>query len=207
MPKSSKSLRRRARSTAVMHPPTFTATPLISQRFRFVAVSNRNQFFYFGNLCYLLCRATSSTTILPFFSCIRVKSFEMWASAETGVTKTVLFRGYASQASTAQLSNDEIVLTDTAVGTAQPAHVKWVPARNTALGNFHGSGSTFYAMSITAPVGTVLDIVIEGRPDLPNNGTVVAGAFSLSAGSFYTAAPDLSLSNWVSVNTAAAPLA
>jgi hypothetical protein len=45
-------------------------------------------------------------------------------------------------------------------------------------------------MSITAPVGTVLDIVIEGRPDLPNNGTVVAGAFSLSAGSFYTAAPD-----------------
>ncbi len=197
----------------IAHPPSFNAVPIFRQRFRYVALSNRSQSFNFGNLCAVLSRAIAANTILPCFSAVRIKSVELWCPSRDSalpaepISRTVIFRAYASQSSSAQLSNDEVALSDTSVGTAEPAHVRWVPRSGTALANWIGSGSTFYSFTIVAPLATVLDIELECRLDTVNNTNSISGAYTLTPGYIYQCPPDLSVSNWACVNSTSSVLA
>jgi hypothetical protein len=112
---------RNGENQAVAHPPQFVATKMITSRSRFRAAAANGALSVTRAILLntLVMNSASGTTNYRLFSGIRLRSIEMWFSSASSTTPI-------SVEWTSTYGPSRIV-SDSPVGTAQPAHVKSTP--------------------------------------------------------------------------------
>jgi hypothetical protein len=99
--------------------------------------------------------ATAANAAYGLFEAFRIRCVEMWAPpSSTGAATTVAIEeGPAGSA----LGNPSRRISDVTMGQSRPAHVRWVPQRDTLLANWI-TAATSNLLLFTGPTGTTIDI-------------------------------------------------
>lgn len=157
-----KSKNRRGRKNPVdpvPHPPPISGVTLLQRRHqRYVATANTVVNITYQNLLDSVLIASSATQGFQLFEAVRVVKVECWyASMSSAIgTVSVEFNGLI-----AGFVGDQKVHQDSSMAT-RPAHVVARPGKNTAAAFFQpSSGSSCF--QLTAPSGTIVDVVLEFR--------------------------------------------
>lgn len=134
----------------------------------------------FANLLDTFLVATTAVDGFDVFQSVRIRAVEVWADAILGAASTVEVQFLGNVAG--QFGKTQ-AFSSTSMAV-QPAHVKAVPARRSALA-FYQQSSADVAFQITCPVGAVIDLELTLAQRF---GTQVAAANALvgaTAGAFY----------------------
>jgi len=165
----------------ISHPPMIPQLNIAhSTRMRFIAGSAATVNVTFQNLLDTFLVATSATAVADVFEAVRIKAVEIWAVPVIGNATTVEVQFVSNVAG--QYGKPQ-VFTDTSMGV-QPAHVRAVPARQSALALWQLSSSAV-AFELLCPAGAVIDLELSfiGRFGAPTAAQNVGVA--LTAGGFY----------------------
>jgi hypothetical protein len=156
-------------------PIQFRANPEITRRYRFVSASGATTAINDFNLLLMAgVSATTATVGNCIFQSAKLRNVEIWtppAAQGAAATCSVLFP-VGNQSQPREVS-------DTTVSTAVPAHLSCGPPAN-SLASFWNDGSTgLPVMSITAPVGSIIDVIVSlvmGDASTNNNAATLVGA-------------------------------
>lgn len=133
--------------------------------------------------------ATSATSAQPIFDAVRVNSIEMWALVGTGNAPTTVSITPAQTGNPGPGISGKTV-SDTSMGTARSAHIKWRPDPASLQGMWLSVENDSDFITINCPIGTVIDVSCMLRLNSsvsPAPALVVAGAI---AGATYYMALD-----------------
>ncbi len=103
-----------------------------------------------GGVCSVV-----NTTFVPFCNSFKLKSIEVWSPLVTAGTPTT-----CSVEWTGTNNSPNVEVTDTTVTSTFPAHLKTKPPRN-SLASFWQVGSANQICLLTAPTGSIIDVVIS----------------------------------------------
>jgi hypothetical protein len=152
-----------------MAPSQIKSNIELVHRYRFVsssptptAITGSSLLGCLGTVC-----TASNAQLVPFFGSVRVQSIEIWAPpAAQGGAATCSVEWIGSN----NTPNREH--SDTTVSTAQPAHVKAVPPPQ-SLASFWSTFASGSVATITAPTGSIIDLVVSAIlfDDTNNTGT------------------------------------
>jgi len=135
----------------------------------------------FQNLLDTLVVGTSATTVADAFFAVKIRKVEMWADSVVGTSTTVtcVFAGTGTG-----FVGDQKVNTDSSMGI-QPAHVMSRPSPKSLASNYQVS-STQQALSLTAPVGAVIDLELSFIQIFGGGGVAAQNAsVATNAGALY----------------------
>ncbi len=137
--------------------PKLDTNVRMHHRFRFQALSavtaepilNSDLIGIGGGVCSVL-----DSTFIPFCNSFKLKSIEVWTPLVTAGTPTT-----CSIEWTGTNNSPNVEVTDTTVTSTFPAHIKTKPPRN-SLASFWQVGSSNQICILTAPLGSIIDVVI-----------------------------------------------
>lgn len=147
------------------NPPQITSTIMVkNHRFRFV--SNAGAYtgtVTFDDLADLMCVATTATTAVRQWAALKLKQVEIWAGNSAGNASNTVQMEWVD---TVNIGGSDIVITDTAIGLMDIAHIKSSPPGGSKaadwLNNSSGSsGSDFTILNINLPQGAIIDITLD----------------------------------------------
>jgi len=178
--------KRQGGGQAIPHPPQIRPAIRWANRLRFsVTTAASQKVITMDNLFNTVLIATSATTGVNFFNSIRVKAVEVWGpSPAAGTATTVSVAFITDQTSFAVQGGDSVVFSDTSV-SVEPAHVRAVPGKSLVsmfLSPYQSSSANALQLFLlTAPVGSVIDVEIEGLNSLGSNPAPLAVTQALVA--------------------------
>ncbi len=174
-----------SKSGGTTHPPSFTATFVVSKKVRFIATAAAAaDALTSDSFGQLLGVAVSTTSVRPVASHIRVRKIEMWgpmSSTLAPVTVSVEWTGAQGFAKSNRIS-------DTSMGSNEPAHVVSRPPRGTLVADWIDQQQAFAMCTLAYPANAVVDVTYDfavADDGVPLPPRVVVGA---TAGAVYVAA-------------------
>lgn len=160
------------RREAQAHPPQTTFQFSTERRMRFnVTTALQEQAFTFENLLDTIGVAKTTTAGQNLFTHVKVKAVEMWAVPVVGNVALVACQFVGSGSGAVGSGR---VVSDTSMGI-QPAHIIARPERMSQVGQYQVSNAAA-AFELTAPVGTVIDVMVSFRNVLDNGAAAAANA-------------------------------
>jgi len=164
----------------IPHPPPSGNTTLSHRcRLRFVSISAFAGNITYQNLLDAINVATSASTAVDVFFCVRLKRVQIWSNGLTNVSQTLEFT-YGGLV----VNGDEKMHTDMSMGI-EPAYIDARPSGKSQA-SFWNSSSTAVAWFMDIPANSVTDVVCEFRNNLIGTGPATqfapAGA---TAGAIY----------------------
>jgi len=173
-----------------MHPQPFQPSFVLKKKIRFKAVAAATTALVFNDIYDLWCVAATATSAYRIAQAVRVKKIEIWgpmASDLVPVTVSVDWTGSATSGSFGKSNR----VSDTSMGSAEPAHLVTRPPPGSQIAQWLTGGSTTALCSLTYPAGSVIDLTYElvARDDgtAQSVASAVAGA---TVGSNYIRALD-----------------
>jgi len=153
--------RRNRRRGAPMSPPTFSASKVISSRYRFECNTSLGQTPVTAqDLLDLLCMATGTTAAYRICSAVKLRSVRMWGPMASDLKPVTCEVEYA-QSESAAIGNPSTVRSDTSIGATRGACVSYAPPAG-SLASFWqprvASDELFY---LTGPANSIVDIVLD----------------------------------------------
>jgi len=138
-------------------PPQIASNIQYTHRYRFTstsatltAITPQSLLGAAGTIC-----TNTNTAVNPFNGSVRVKRVEMWAPPATqGSTTTCSVQWVGDQ----KTSNFEV--SDTSNSVTTPAKISSSPPR-LSLASFWNQNSTSTLFSLVAPVGTIIDVLLD----------------------------------------------
>ncbi len=152
---------RRVSQNKSPNPPQLQATISHKHRFRFV-VTNAGGINYAltaNDFADLLCVATSANVAYRLWDSVRIRAIEMWCANSSGSSSNTVQVEYSSVGSYG--GSTGITYNDTALGTANIAHVKTSPPPMSLASFWIGRTENTELVTITGPQGSVIDLVLE----------------------------------------------
>lgn len=152
---------KRSQGGANSHPPMFNPSTVLRKRIRFQAVAAGTTTITSIDLADLYCVAATAVSAYQLGNNFRLKKIEMWgpmASNLVPVTVSVDWIGNASGAGAAGKSNR---VSDTSMGSAEPAHLKTSPPPTSQLSQWQNGLTNFNLCKLTYPAGTVIDLTYD----------------------------------------------
>lgn len=148
-----------ARPQGVAHPPTLYATPKLRTKIRFQVAAGGAYSISQQNIADLLCFPTvAGVTAYRITQHFRIRSFELWSPpSSTGTPNTIYFQWTANASG---ISDESRVYTDTSLGQDRPAHIKAVPPKGTAHGNWQVA-SNVIVCDFNVLTGSIIDLDVE----------------------------------------------
>lgn len=148
------------------------------------------------DLLDLKCMATGSSAAYRVFGAAKLNSIEVWSGNATGnAVNTIEVELATNNPNFGSMSK---IFSDSAIGTANVAHVKAIPPRDSFSGAWLPTvGSTEYVLAyLTLPLGSIVDVnmtvdLIDEEAATPVTGTVSAATL----GVLYTRSLDNHSSN------------
>jgi len=164
----------------IAHPPAFTSTFIVKKKVRFQAsAAGSADVVQIASIGDLWCVATTATSASQLAEFIRIKKIEMWgpmASDLVPVTVTCDWTG----AATAGLFGKSNRVSDTSVGSTEPAHILSRPPQGSQIAEWLNAANSNTAFQLTFPSGTVVDftyeLVVRDSGSTQAVGTAVVGA-------------------------------
>jgi len=154
------------------HPPSTTFQLSTQRRLRFnVTTALVEQPFTFQNLLDTIGVAKTTIAGQNLFTHVKIKAVEMWCVPVVGNVALVAcaFMG----ASAGNLGSGR-VRSDTSMGI-EPAHIMARADRQSQIGQYQVSSANA-AFELTAPVGTVIDVIVSFRNALDNGAAATQNA-------------------------------
>jgi len=159
--------RKRQGSEAIPHPPQIRPSIIWTNRLRFtVTTAATGKSFSVNNLFDTVLVAKTTTAGSQLFTNLRLKAVEVWGpspAAGTATTVSVFFPTVSTAGFA--VGGDNVVFSDTSV-SVEPAHVRASPA-GTASSLWQSNQDSSATPNnnsifvITAPVGSVVDVLVE----------------------------------------------
>jgi len=167
----------------IMKPRQINSNIRVSHRYRFVSTSGTATAVTGQSLLGALgvFPTIANSTVAAIFGSVRIKNLEMWTTTATlgsAVTCSVEWAGSAT-------NSGDIEISDTSVSTASPAHINSRPPKN-SLASFWSTATTGQLFVLTAPAGTIIDVVVEMTMFDDTNGSNAAiGVATAALGNVY----------------------
>jgi len=166
----------------IPHPPQFTSTFIIHKKLRFQASASGSALpISVQAIGDLWCVATTATSAFQIADFIRIKKVEMWApptSSLAPVTVTIDWSGSNS----AGLFGKSNRVSDTSMGSTEPAHILSRPPSGSQISQYLSAGTAATAFQLTFPSGTLIDfsydLVARDNGQSIAVGGPVVGAFA-----------------------------
>lgn len=143
-----------------VHPQPFQPSFVLKKKIRFKAVAAATTTLTFNDLYDLWCVAATTTSAYRIASAIRVRKIEIWgpmASDLVPVTVVVDWTGSTTSGSFGKSNR----VSDTSMGSAEPAHLVTRPPPGSQIAQWLTGGSTTTICSLTYPLGSVIDLSYE----------------------------------------------
>lgn len=144
-----------------------------STKLRFQTAVAYNNAITTQNLLDCIIFATTSTVGFDVFKTVKIRQVEVWSGATTAAvptTVTVIFNG-----GTTFQGGDQVVHSDTVVGTARAAHVVARPQKGTYLSQYLISDAGNSAFSLNVPANAIVDVSLSFKGfDLVSPGPIMA---------------------------------
>jgi len=167
-----RSARRPSRQSAIS-PPPLTPSLMGRYRARYVVTADFSSTLGYSSLCRNFCICSSVANperVSCFFSNVKILSIEAWCqnpgSGSFAVGAATIALNWTG-ADSLGLGLDKVV-SDTALGTARPAHIYSRPPRQAPASMWHPYTSTDAYASMTVPQGTIIDVffafVVDASP-------------------------------------------
>jgi len=176
---------------AIMHPPQFSPTfKILGKRLRFQATAAspglQLTMIHFGDLWCLSTLATQATQIA---SHCRLKAIEMWAPPAASLVPVTVAIDWTG--GTVGGFGKSTRVSDTAVGSAQPAHIRSSPPLNSQIAQWFAANSNTEVCRISFPAGAIIDITYDVVVRDDASVAIVTGAVAGAApGAVYVRALD-----------------
>jgi hypothetical protein len=173
----------------IPNPPQWSSTIKTNFRQRFIATAAVNSGRQITNveLLDLKCVATAANAAYRLFYGLKINQIEMWAANSSATaSNTIELEWYTNNPA---YGTDSKIITDTAVGTTNVAHIRAKPPKDSFSGAWLPYLSTAYAVfDLTVPQGTIIDIdftvsFIDDESAIAVTAGAVAGA---TVGTLYT---------------------
>lgn len=152
--------RRRETRTIISHPRSFQPTFSLTKKFRFQTTSAATTSVLIKDLGDLWCVAVNTTSAVQLAEYVRVRKIEMWgpmASSLSPVTVTIDWVG----STTAGTFGKSTRISDTSIGSSEPAHVKSRPPEDSQISEWLSAANTAVICSLTYPIGTIIDLTYD----------------------------------------------
>jgi len=109
------------------------------------------------NLQDLKCMATGAAAAYRIFGGVKLNYVEMWANAQAGTPVTISAEWLSNNP---YFGNDSNLKSDTALGTAENAHVKFRPPRGSYAAGWlsNNIGANNNILQLAFPIGTIIDV-------------------------------------------------
>jgi hypothetical protein len=179
--------RRAAAERRALHPPTLKTTIQFTHRFRWVSRNATNDYENLSSitaaqLLRLLVQGQSLGGSASIIRSVRIRDAEIWGTAVADVTgnnsnyPATVYLEYPNS-SNLGLGGPDIRKSDTSIGTAIPAHVRYPPPRG-SLASMWLNDSSNVVIAIFGPRNSILDltldIVLEDTTNVKTAGTTGA---------------------------------
>jgi hypothetical protein len=142
-----------------VHPPQLRTNIIVRHKYRYVSNSGTSTLVDRQNIATAAgVLATSAVLGKTIFQSLRVVEIEMWtppASQGAAATCSVLWTGNSGFYASA------VEVSDTSVSTAEPAHIRAKPPKNSESSFWGNAGTSDGLFSLVAPPGTIIDLTVE----------------------------------------------
>jgi len=169
---------RKSRQVSLLHPPALTMNLKGKAHLRYQVTSAESNFtVLIADIFDTISMAASTTVGYTLFNAIKLNYVEMWSMSLTGAPNTVSCTYNLDGNS---IDSPGICKSDTSLGVAEPAHIKFSPPPKSAA-SFWQTYSSENLFFITAPTNTIIDIcfdyVVNNGPNAASsNQSAMAGA-------------------------------
>lgn len=154
---------RAARAAPRDNPPPFRATAIFRKKFRFVLEGPADIYNVSAitptMLCRLMAVASSSTVVYSLFRSVRIIDCEIWAIDPNGSGSIDVYIEYPNSPGTGP-GGPDLRKSDTSLGTATPAHVRYPPPRRSLQADWVNRNDVAI-LNVSGPKGAVLDLTLE----------------------------------------------
>lgn len=155
--------RARKRPASRDNPPPFRATTIFRKKFRFVLEGPADIYNVSAitptMLCRLMVMASSSTVAYSLFRSVRIVDVEIWGIDPNGSGSVDVYIEYPNSPNIGP-GGPDLRKSDTSLGTATPAHVRYPPPRRALAGDWVNRNDVTI-LNVSGPKGSVLDVTLD----------------------------------------------
>ena len=150
----------------------------VTHRFRFVVTNASGINFTLTAIDFLdlLCVATGGNVAYRICDSVKIKELEIWCANSSGSSSNTVQIEYSAAGGYSGSSG--LTFNDTALGTADIAHVKARPPPGSSASFWLGNSANGSLVTVTGPQGSVIDIVLEVSIMDTESAVVVTGLVS-----------------------------
>ena len=160
------------------NPPMFQQEPIQKRKFRFKAFqgSGFNNTIYESDLLDLACMATGSTSAYRRYESVKLDKVEVWCANGNGALSNDINLEWLN---TNFIGGSGGTVSDTALGTANIAHISSKPPKNSKA-DFWLSGSIVSepVFNLECPQGSIVDITVRYVDRDSESARLVTGSVS-----------------------------
>jgi hypothetical protein len=142
------------------HPPQFTPSFVLKKRLRFKAVAAATTTLTARDFGDLWCVAATTTSAYRLASHVRVKKIEMWGPMASDLVPVTISCDWTGS-TTAGVYGKSNRVSDTSLGSSEPAHLVTRPPPASQIAQWVSSGTTPSVCILSYPINTIIDVTYE----------------------------------------------